>query len=214
MYGFIREEIDKGRQVYMVYPLIEDSDKIDLKSAQSTFDDLKKNDLKGYRLALLHGKMKNGEKDTIMEAFQKGDIDVLVSTTVIEVGINVPNSSIMVIEHAERFGLAQLHQLRGRVGRGQYQSYCFLHSDSTGKIPMERIKMMTTTNDGFKIADKDLEIRGPGEFLGVRQHGVPEFKIADLLKHQKILIEAQNEAKRLIRLSEKDSEIQGYKKIN
>jgi len=210
MYQFIRDEIDKGRQTYMVYPLIEDSDKVDLKSAQSTFEELSKGELAGFKMALLHGKMKNREKEEIMNAFKEGLIDVLVSTTVIEVGINVPNASIMVIEHSERFGLAQLHQLRGRVGRGEYQSYCFLFSDSKGKVPLERIKMMTSTNDGFKIADKDLEIRGPGEFLGIRQHGVPELRIADLLKHGKILNVAQEEAKRLVAAGETDEEIRAF----
>jgi len=210
MYEFIREQLDEGRQAYFVYPLIEESDKIDLKSAEATFNELQSGALKGYKIELLHGKMKNKEKEVIMKRFKDGEVQVLVSTTVIEVGINVPNASIMVIEHSERFGLATLHQLRGRVGRGDYQSYCFLVSESKGKIALERIKMMTETNDGFKIADKDLEIRGPGDFVGVKQHGLPEFKISNLLVHNKILKEAQECARELLFEHENNVIVKNY----
>ena len=142
---------------------------------------------KTYRIATLHGKMRPKEKDAIMEEFKNGKIDILISTTVIEVGVDVPNASVMVIENAERFGLAALHQLRGRVGRGEYQSYCILKYDSNSDIVKQRMQVMTSTNDGFVISKKDLELRGTGEFFGTRQHGIPEFKIANLFKDINIL---------------------------
>ncbi len=197
MYDFISSAVHEGRQAYFVCPLVEDSESLDLKSAESLYEELQMR-YSEFTVGLVHGKMKNIEKESVMNAFKQGQIDILVSTTVIEVGINVPNASIMVICNTERFGLAQLHQLRGRVGRGSAQSYCFLLSQKLSKTAKERIEMMIKTNDGFKIADKDLEMRGPGEVFGVRQHGLPELKLANLLKHQKILKEAQKHIKLLM----------------
>lgn len=195
MYGFIKTAVDKGRQCYFVYPLVEVSDVLDLKAVTTMFETLSKGAFKGYKTGMIHGKMKSKEKDAVMKAYEQNDIQILFATTVIEVGINVPNASIMVIEHAERFGLAQLHQLRGRVGRGVHQSYCFLISQQYSEINKKRLQTMCKTNDGFKIADQDLEIRGPGEVFGLKQHGLPEFKIGDLIKHKSILELAQEGAK-------------------
>lgn len=194
LYEFIKGEFRKGRQGYIVCPLVEESEKIDAKSAVELYDELKNTVFKSWNLELIHGKMKADEKETIMKRFQAGEIDLLISTSVIEVGINVPNSTIMVIMNAERFGLAQLHQLRGRVGRGEFQSYCFLISEAKNKVALERMKTMESTNNGFIIAEKDLELRGPGDFFGTKQHGLPELKIADLFKHRDILKKAQKDA--------------------
>lgn len=195
MYDYIKDEVEKGRQCYIVYPLVEDSDVLDLKSVTKMYETLSKSVFRTYKTGMIHGKMKAKEKDAVMKEFEMNHIQILFATTVIEVGINVPNASIMVIEHAERFGLAQLHQLRGRVGRGEYQSYCFLISDAQSEVTKERLNMMTKSTDGFEIADKDLEIRGPGEVFGLKQHGLPEFKLGDLVKHKKILEDAQKEVK-------------------
>jgi len=192
-YEFIRREVKAGRQAYIVAPLIEESENLDAKSALGLFDELKER-FEGFSMAFLHGGMKQQEKDYVMQEFYNGAIDILISTVVIEVGINVPNATIMLIENAERFGLSQLHQLRGRVGRGEEQSYCILITDSKAKIANDRAEIMKSTNDGFLIAEKDLELRGPGEFFGMRQHGVPELKLADLVKHIKILNKVREEA--------------------
>jgi ATP-dependent DNA helicase RecG len=184
---FIKRQVAEGRQAYMVCPLVEESDAIDSQSAIELFETLRRGELADLRLGLLHGRMKPAEKESVMEAFAAGQIDVLISTTVIEVGVNVPNATVMVIENAERFGLAQLHQLRGRVGRGEHQSYCILIADAKTKEIYERMKVMTKSNDGFEIAEKDLQLRGPGDFLGVKQHGLPEFKIANLMRDIGIL---------------------------
>lgn len=194
MYQFVEKEIQSGRQAYFVCPLVEDSDVLDIESAESLYERLSQKVFPSLKVGLVHGRIKAQEKDKIMRSFARGDIDILVSTTVIEVGINVPNASIMVIQNTERFGLSQLHQLRGRVGRGQWQSYCFLTSDKPGKIAKERISTLVQTNDGFEIADKDLELRGPGELLGIRQHGIPELRLANLSKHGDILEVAQSTA--------------------
>lgn len=198
IYNFAKREIELGRQVYIVAPLVEESENIEAKSAQELYEELKVTYLKDFTIGLLHGKMKGYEKDEIMNQFKEGKIQALVSTTVIEVGVNVPNASIMIIENSERFGLAQLHQLRGRVGRGEYQSYCVLVNYGKNPLSKERMKIMEETNNGFIIAEKDLELRGPGEFFGTRQHGLPELKIANLFKHMKILKQVQNEAKVLM----------------
>ena len=168
--GFIAKQIDEGRQCYIVCPLVEENEEMDLKSVAELTQKLKTEIFPNYNVEYLHGKMKTKEKDEIMLNFKNGDIDILVSTTVIEVGVDVPNSNIMVIENAERFGLAQLHQLRGRVGRGEYKSYCILKCNSKGRIVKERMEIMCKTNDGFKISEKDLELRGTGDFFGTAQH--------------------------------------------
>ncbi|MBR7149361.1 MAG: ATP-dependent DNA helicase RecG [Firmicutes bacterium] len=192
-YEFMAREIAKGRQAYVVAPLIEESEQLNARSATEVYEELCTM-YPQIRSALLHGAMKQKEKDEIMARFYEGEIQLLVSTVVIEVGINVPNSTMMIIENAERFGLAQLHQLRGRVGRGEHQSYCLLISEQESAVSKQRAEIMASTNDGFVIAEEDLRLRGPGEFFGVRQHGVPELKLADLGKHAKILSAARKEA--------------------
>ncbi|MGB7203308.1 MAG: ATP-dependent DNA helicase RecG [Pyrinomonadaceae bacterium] len=195
VYRGIEREIKLGRQAYVVYPLIEESAKIDLKAATKMYDDLRLRVFSHLNVGLLHGKMKAIEKEAIMRAFVGGEIDILVSTTVIEVGVDVPNASLMVIEHAERFGLSQLHQLRGRVGRGSDQSYCvLLTGDKKTAVAKERLGIMEQTSDGFKIAEKDLEIRGQGEILGTRQSGLPTFRMANIVRDLDILVAARNEA--------------------
>lgn len=194
IYNFIKKHVSEGRQVYIICPMVEESEEADLKAAVSYTEELKNGCLKELRVECLNGKMKPKEKQRIMEEFSKGEIDVLVSTTVIEVGIDVPNANIIVIENAERFGLAQLHQLRGRVGRGKEKSFCILISDSKSDTAKKRMKIMTESDDGFVISEKDLEIRGPGEFFGTRQAGVPELKIANLYRDMDILLLAQEAA--------------------
>lgn len=195
---FIEKQILEGRQAYIVCPLIEESEESSLNSAEELYNNFKENIFKDYKVGLLHGKMKSKEKDEIMEEFKNNQMNILISTTVIEVGVNVPNANIMVIYNAERFGLAQLHQLRGRVGRGQYQSYCILINASRTKIARERMRILQSSSDGFIISEKDLELRGPGEFFGTRQHGLPELKIANLFKDIDILKKAQAEASNLM----------------
>ncbi len=198
--NFIDKQIQEGKQAYVVCPLVETSEKTDLESAESVYKRLKEKVFPNYNVALVYGKMKNAEKKRILEDFSAGKIDVLVSTTVIEVGINVPSASLMVIEDAHRFGLSTLHQLRGRVGRGSEKSYCILVSDSPSELTGTRLKVMCSTNDGFEIANKDLELRGPGDILGVRQHGLPEFKIANLLTDGLLLKEANVCAKKIMEI--------------
>lgn len=195
VYKGIEREINLGRQVYIVYPLIEESEKMDLKAATKMYEELCEKVFPNYQIGLLHGKMKPAEKESVMQAFIRNETQILVSTTVIEVGVDVPNASLMIIEHAERFGLSQLHQLRGRVGRGAEQSFCvLLTGDKKTAVARERLGIMEETTDGFRIAEKDLEIRGQGEILGTRQSGVQTFKIGNIIRDLEILEEARKEA--------------------
>ncbi len=197
MIDAVAGQIQKGAQVYWVCPLVEESEKLDLEAAEARYDVLKERF--GAQVGLVHGRLKADEKDLVMNAFARGDIKILVATTVIEVGVNVPNASIMVIEQAERFGLSQLHQLRGRVGRGNTKSFCFLvYAAGIGKTAKERLRMMRETEDGFLIAEKDLELRGGGEILGTRQSGMPEFKLADITAHGDLLVAARDDTKLIL----------------
>ncbi len=198
IYQLIREQLDAGRQAYIIYPLVEDSEKIDLKSATEMADHLQAEVFPAYRVALLHGRMKDDVKERVMHAFAKGQLHILVSTTVVEVGVDVPNASVMVVEHAERFGLSQLHQLRGRVGRGAWESHCvLLYQAPWTDDARERLKAMSSTNDGFLIAERDLELRGPGDFFGTRQSGLPKLRTGDLVRDRDVMEEAHREARRL-----------------
>ncbi len=197
-YGFVRKQLEAGRQAYVVCPLVEESENLNAVSGVQFAEKLQKDIFPDYTVGLLHGKMKSKEKDDVMMRFKNGEINVLVSTTVVEVGVDVPNANIMIIENAERFGLSQLHQLRGRVGRGAYKSYCVLVTDSQNDATKQRMNTMTSTNDGFKISQKDLELRGCGEFFGTRQHGLPELKIANLFTDIDILKKAQQECEKIL----------------
>jgi len=197
VYNFIRKEVEKGRQAYIIYPLVNESETLDLKAAQSSFKQLEKNQLKGLKLGLVHGQMKRDDADVVMQKFKKGDIQVLLATSVVEVGVDVPNATVMVIEHAERFGLAQLHQLRGRIGRGKNESHCVLLSDPLTMEAQARLKAVASTTDGFKISQADLEIRGPGQYFGRHQHGLNELRFANPLTQMDILQLAREEAKDL-----------------
>ncbi len=194
----LRSELAKGRQAYVICPLIEESEKLDVQNAIDLHAQLTQYFASAFRVGLMHGRLPAKEKDAVMQAFASGEIHVLVSTTVVEVGVNVPNATCMIIYDAERFGLAQLHQLRGRVGRGAEQSYCYLIADPKTEIGKERMQVMCETNDGFELSQRDLELRGPGDFFGTKQSGLPEFKIADLLSDYKALEVARNEATQLI----------------
>jgi len=199
VFALIREELDRGRQAYVIYPLVEESEKIDLRSATEMADHLQAEVFPAYRVALLHGRMKQDAKDHVMQSFIAGHVQVLVSTTVVEVGVDVPNASVMVVEHAERFGLSQLHQLRGRVGRGAWESYCvLLYQAPWTDDARERLKTMASTTDGFVIAERDLELRGPGDVFGTRQSGLPKLRTGDLVRDRDIMESAHHEARRLV----------------
>jgi ATP-dependent DNA helicase RecG len=195
IHRFVRQEIDAGRQAYVVYPLVEESEKVDVKAATVMRDTLAHDVFPEYQVGLLHGRMKADGKERVMRAFAAGELQILVSTTVVEVGVDVPNASVMIVEHAERFGLSQLHQLRGRVGRAHHQSYCFLlYQFPLSDEARERLKAMTSTTDGFEIAELDLQLRGPGDFFGTRQAGMPTFRMIDLVRDRELLELAQREA--------------------
>ena len=198
--NFIKKQIAEGRQAYIVCPLVEENEDMEgLQSVVELAEKYQKETFSEYKVAYLHGKMKPKEKDEIMQRFKDGEIQILIATTVIEVGVNVPNASIMVVENAERFGLAQLHQLRGRVGRGEYQSYCILKYEGNGETIRQRMKVMCDTNDGFIISEKDLELRGSGDFFGTEQHGLPEFKIANLFEDMAVLKKVQGLALKIMK---------------
>jgi ATP-dependent DNA helicase RecG len=195
IYQFLDKQIRAGGQVYVVYPLVEESDKLDLLNATQMAEHLQTSVFPNFRVGLIHGRMRQDEKDDVMDEFRNGASHILVSTTVIEVGVDVPNASIMVVEHAERFGLSQLHQLRGRVGRGDEQSYCILlAANRRSPEAIERLAIMEETSDGFKIAEKDLEIRGPGEVMGTRQSGLPAFRVGNIIRDHELLEVAKQEA--------------------
>lgn len=201
VYELIKREVESGRQAYVVYPLIEESETLSAKAATIEAEKLQQEIFPQFKVGLLHGKLKNDEKEKVMDDFKNKNYDILVSTTVVEVGVDVPNATVMVIENAERFGLSQLHQLRGRVGRNQLQSYCILVSSTRSQETKERLNIMTQTNDGFVIAEKDLQLRGPGEFLGTRQSGLPDLIISDIVRDAKILELARNEAIDFLKLN-------------
>ncbi|TAM78748.1 MAG: ATP-dependent DNA helicase RecG [Acidobacteria bacterium] len=210
-FDFVRNNVRAGDQAYVVYPVIEESAKLDLRPALKMFQHLSANVFPEFQVGLLHGRLSSSEKEEVMERFKKGDIQILVSTTVVEVGVDVPNATVMLIEHAERFGLSQLHQLRGRIGRGRKKSYCLLIA-AEPRTPEadERLRTMAETNDGFKISEIDLKLRGPGEFFGTRQWGIPAFRIANLLRDQDILEWAKREATAFVEQPESREEFEAY----
>lgn len=209
IYKFIRDAVDRGEQAYIVCSLVDESES-DLISAKEYADNLAKNEFVGYRVGLLHGKMKPAEKDKVMQSFAEGETQILVSTTVVEVGVDVPNATVMLIENADRFGLSQLHQLRGRVGRGKQKSYCILVSDNKSDSSRERLQVMKHTSNGFDIADYDLKSRGPGDFFGKRQHGLPDLKIADMLEDTETLRQCRECA---LKMLESDPRLDGYPEL-
>ncbi|MCS5571124.1 MAG: helicase-related protein, partial [Pseudomonadales bacterium] len=197
VYRLIHHEIEAGRQAYVVCPLVEESDKVDLKAAKQTFDHLATSVFPNHRVGLVHGRLKETEKDRIMLGFVAGECDILVSTTVIEIGVDVPNATVMMVEQSERFGLAQLHQLRGRVGRGKFDSHCILmHGRNVSDLGKERLRAVTESTNGFFLAEKDLELRGPGDVFGTRQSGVPMLRVGDLLRDRALMEKAYVEAER------------------
>lgn len=209
IYKFIRDAVDRGEQAYIVCSLVDEGES-DLISAKEYADNLAKNEFVGYSVGLLHGKMKPAEKDKVMQSFAEGETQILVSTTVVEVGVDVPNATVMLIENADRFGLSQLHQLRGRVGRGKNKSYCILVSDNKSDSSRERLQVMKHTSNGFDIADYDLKSRGPGDFFGKRQHGLPDLKIADMLEDTETLRQCRECA---LKMLESDPRLDGYPEL-
>ena len=187
MFEFLKDRIRRDEQAYFLFPLVEETEKMDLKAAVEEFEKLSKTEFEGIATGLVHGRMKKDEKDAVMRRFKEGEIKILFATSVVEVGIDNPNATCIIIEHAERFGLSQLHQFRGRVGRGEKQSYCFLLGIPKTEESKKRIQVMTETQDGFKVSEEDLRLRGPGDFLGIRQSGLPQFLLADLIGDQDIL---------------------------
>jgi ATP-dependent DNA helicase RecG len=211
VYQLLREQLDLGRQAYIIYPLVEESEKVDLKSATEMADHLQAEIFPGRRIALLHGRMKQDAKDQVMQAFTSGAAQILVSTTVVEVGVDVPNATVMVVEHAERFGLSQLHQLRGRIGRGAWESHCILlYQAPWTDDARERLKTMANTSDGFEIAERDLELRGPGDFFGTRQSGLPKLRTGDLVRDRDIMDDAHREARHVVEEGRLSPELQQF----
>jgi ATP-dependent DNA helicase RecG len=203
VWPFLREQLRAGRQAFIVYPLVDDSENSpDLKSAQQMFERHRADFAPEFRVGLLHGQLPAAEKELTMDRFKRREIDILVSTTVIEVGVDVPNASVMVVENAEKFGLAQLHQLRGRIGRGAHESYCFLVTGKLNEVSRRRVEAMARSSDGFELAEIDLEIRGPGEFFGTRQSGLPQLRFAHVLKDREILELARAEAEAFLEREE------------
>lgn len=203
VFEFVKREITEGGQAFIVYPLIEESDKLQAKAAVQMYEKLANEVFKDFKVGLLHGRMSQQEKDAVMENFARGDYDILVSTTVIEVGIDVPNATVMVVENPERFGLAQLHQLRGRIGRSNKQGYCFLVVGNVDEEAMERLRYFANTKNGFEVAEYDMKLRGPGEILGLRQHGLPDLKVADLMRDQQLLLKAREDAESVVENAER-----------
>jgi ATP-dependent DNA helicase RecG len=199
-YNFIRRQAGEGRQAYIIYPLVEESEMVDARAAVEEYEKLQQEVFPDLAVGLIHGRMRSDEKDQAMRAFHAGQTHVLVATSVIEVGVDVPNSTVMVIDGADRFGLAQLHQFRGRVGRGEHQSYCILIADEVSDDAEQRLRALEATNDGFVLAEKDLELRGPGEFFGRQQSGLPELRLASLLHDLQVLEMAQAEAMELFKV--------------
>jgi len=200
VYELIRRELQQGRQAYIVYPLIEKSEKLDLRAATEMSEHLQRDVFPEFRVGLMHGRLKVEEKENLMSAFKAGEVQVLVSTTVIEVGIDVPNATVMVVEHADRFGLSQLHQLRGRIGRGRDKAVCILMTEGfNSREAFERLDIMRRSTNGFKIAEKDLELRGPGEFVGTRQSGMPEFLFGNIVRDRDLLEKARSDAESYFR---------------
>ncbi len=202
-WAFVRARLDAGEQAFIVYPLVEESESLPLKAARAEVERLSGSELSGHPIGLLHGRMKAPDKTGVMDRFRQGDLQVLVATTVIEVGVDVPNATIMVVQHAERYGLSQLHQLRGRIGRGAKRSFCLLFTESRAETAFARLRILTDTTDGFRIAEEDLRLRGPGELLGTRQHGVPVLKIADLLTDFELLEQARDDAAAILRADDR-----------
>ncbi len=210
-FEFMREKVRQGGQAYVVYPVIEEGGKLDLKPAVRMFEQLSHTVFPEFRVGLLHGRLPSDEKEDVMRRFKLGEVQILVSTTVIEVGVDVPNATVMLIEHAERFGLSQLHQLRGRIGRGAQKSYCLLvASPSRNELAQQRLQTMVDTTDGFKIAEIDLRLRGPGEFFGTRQWGIPTFRIANLIRDQEILEWAKREASNFVEHPSSPQELEAF----
>jgi ATP-dependent DNA helicase RecG len=199
MYSFVRAQMEKGRQAYVICPLVEESEKVEAKAAVEEYERLQKHIFPTFRLGLLHGRLRPDEKDAVMRAFAAGELNMLVSTSVVEVGIDVRNATVMLIEGADRFGLAQLHQFRGRVGRGTEKSYCLLLADSSATETNERLQAIEATQDGFKLAEVDLELRGPGEFFGTRQSGLPEMRLGGLADARLIDL-SRREAEKIIQV--------------
>ena len=215
VYALVREAVEAGRQAYVIYPLVEDSEKVDLKAATAMAEHLQAEVFPQYHVALLHGRLKADEKERVMGAFARGDVHILVATTVVEVGVDVPNATVMVVEHAERFGLSQLHQLRGRVGRGAAASTCVLVSPPRmGETSQARIDALVASTDGFEIAERDLELRGPGDFFGTRQSGLPSLRVGDLMRDRRLMDLARVEAERWMAEESATSPLTSYLTAN